>query len=46
MNDWQEVSHVMLADGAAPISGDPVKWWNAERKSEEAILVAVKAWTT
>ena len=20
-----------------PISGDPVKWWNAERKSEEAI---------
>ena len=43
---WPQVASLGCPVVATPISGYPVKWLSAERKSEEAIFVAMRAWTT
>src|SRR6266542_3174345 len=38
---WPQVAVLGCPGAAKPITGGPGKWWSAERKSEEAIAVAM-----
>lgn len=35
---WPQVASLRCPVAAKPISGGPVKWWSAERKSEEGVV--------
>jgi hypothetical protein len=43
---WPQVAGLGCPGAAKPITGGPGKWWSAERKSEEAIAVAMIGGTT
>ena len=38
---WPQVAALRCSVAAKPISGDPVKWWSVERKSEEGIVAVI-----
>ena len=38
---WPQVADLRCSVAAKPISGDPVKWWSVERKSEEGIVAVI-----
>src|SRR5207247_9353104 len=38
---WPQVAGLGCPGAAEPITGGPGKWWSAERKSEEAVAVAM-----
>lgn len=38
---WPQVAVLWCSVAAIPISGDPVKWWSVERKSEEGVVAVI-----